>query len=209
MHHLLSTYFSFLWLSSFFFLKLFCHLNLKVPIESIHEKSCGWDFHEKCFFHCFSQVSYIHAFSASYYVSPAPQICANQLVSRRLFLLFSSKNSMLPRVQHLEKNKSSSLLLSHILLTKFVFLYITVNWVLSVIYPPSDTKRICFFSEILSRCGVINLLISCHIPTYFGFYASCLSALYGTIAFPKNICSPTFLADRSIFCLIVFAGSIS
>lgn len=106
-----------------------------------------------------------------------------------------------------KKNKSPSLLLSHILLTKFVFLDITVNSVLSVIYLPSGTKRVFLFSEILSRCGVINLLISCHIPACFDIYASCLSVLHGTIAFPKNICNTTFLAERNI--LIVFAGSIS
>lgn len=147
---------------------------------------------------------------------PLPPIMFHQLLRSVQISLFpegcsfsSSENFMLPRVKHLEKNKLSSLLLSHILLTKFVFLDITVNWVLSVIYPPSGTKRICFFSEILSRCGVINLLISCHIPAYFGFYASCLSALYGTIAPQKNICSPHSWQTRSIFCLTVFAGSIS
>lgn len=117
------------------------------------------------------------------------------------------KTPMLLRVQHQKKNKSPSLLLSHILLTKFVFLDITVNSVLSVIYLPPGTKRVFLFSEILSRCGVINLLISCHIPACFDIYASCLSVLHGTIAFPKNICSTTFLAERNI--LIVFAGSIS
>lgn len=149
-------------------------------------------------------MSYVHAFSAPSYVSPVP----NQLVSRRVFLLFASENSHVTQsATPKKKTKSPSLLLSHILLIKFVFLDITVNSVLSVIYLPSGTKRVFLFSEILSRCGVINLLISCHIPACFDIYASCLSVLHGTIAFPKNICSTTFLAERNI--LIVFAGSIS
>lgn len=146
-------------------------------------------------------MSYVHPLSASSYVSAAPHICANQLVSISLFLLFFSENSMLPRVQHLEKNKSSFLLLSHILLTKFVSFDITANWVLSVIYPPSGAKGICLFSESLSRLGVINLLFSCLIPAHFGFYAFCLSArdvvlqvifgkTMGLLSFPRSFVAP-------------------
>lgn len=42
-------YFFFLCPFPFFFLKLFLHQNLRIPIESIHANSHGWDFHEKMF----------------------------------------------------------------------------------------------------------------------------------------------------------------
>lgn len=51
-------YFFFLCPFPFFFLKLFLHQNLRIPIESIRANSHGWDFHEKMFgcssFNCFS-----------------------------------------------------------------------------------------------------------------------------------------------------------
>lgn len=123
-------------------------------------------------------------------------LCKSACFQKVVPSLFFRKLHVIQSATPRKKLKFSFLLLSHILLTKFVSRYHT-NWVLSVIYPSSGTKRICLFSESLSRSGVINLLFSCLIPAYFVFYASCLSArdvvlqmilgkTIGLLSFPRS-----------------------